>query len=111
MTEQMSKNEVKRLAINGNIYYTEMNIAALKYFKKLGHNFGEYGWNFDIYEYGLGVLLVGYRVPSFAKYIEPKEVEKAAIKSLKEKIKITELTKEKLIFELQELTNEKRKII
>ena len=107
MTEQMSKNEVKRLAINGNIYYTEMNIAALKYFKKLGHNFGEYGWNFDIYEYGLGVLLVGYRVPSFATYIKPEEVEKAAIKSLKEKIKITELTKERLILELQELTNEK----
>lgn len=107
MTEQMSKNEVKRLAINGNIYYTDMNITALKYFKKLGHNFGEYGWNFDIYEYGLGVLLVGYRVPPFAEFIEPKEVEKAAIKSLKEKIKITELTKERLIVELQELTNEK----
>ena len=109
MTEQMSKNEVKRLAINGNIYYTEMNISVLKYFKKLGHNFGEYGWNFDIYEYGLGVLLVGYRVPSFAEYIEPKEVEKAAIKSLKEKIKITNLTKERLIKELQALTNEKEK--
>ena len=108
MTEQMSKNEVKRLAINGNIYYTEMNIPALKYFKKLGHNFGEYGWNFDIYEYGLGVLLVGYRVPSFATYIDPKEVEKAAIKSLKEKIKITELTKERFIFELEELTNERK---
>ena len=109
MTEQMSKNEVKRLAINGNIYYTEMNISVLKYFKKLGHNFGEYGWNFDIYEYGLGILLVGYRAPSFAEYIEPKEVEKAAIKSLKEKIKITNLTKERLIKELQALTNEKEK--
>ena len=105
----MTKNEIKRLAINGNIYYTGMNIPALKYFKKLGHNFGEYGWNFDIFEYGLGVLLVGYRVPSFATYIEPEEVEKTAIKSLKEKIKITELTKESLIAELQELTNKKQK--
>ena len=103
----MTRDEVKRLAINGNIYYTEMNISALKHFKKLGHNFGEYGWNYDVYEYGLSVLLVGYRVPSFATYIEPEEVEKAAVKSLKEEIKITELTKERLILELQELTNEK----
>ena len=104
--EKMTRNDVKRLAINGNIYYTEIDISALKYFKKLGHNFGEYGWNYDIYEYGLGVLLVGYRVPSFATYINPKEVEKAAIKSLKEKIKITDLTKERLVKELQALTNE-----
>ena len=103
----MTRNDVKRLAINGNIYYTEIDIPALKHFKKLGHNFGEYGWNYDVYEYGLGVLLVGYRVPSFATYVSPEEVEKAAIKSLKEKIKITELTKERLIFELKELTNEK----
>ena len=75
----------------------------------LGHNFGEYGWNYDVYEYGLSVLLVGYRVPSFATYIEPEEVKKTAIKSLKEKIKITDLAKERLILELQELTNEKRK--
>ena len=108
MTEEMSRNEVKRLAINGNIYCTEMNISALKHFKKLGHNFGEYGWNFDIYEYGLGVLLVGYRVPSFATYIEPEEVEKVAIKSLKEEIKITDLTKERLILELKELTNKNK---
>ena len=107
MTDQISKNEVKRLAINGDIYYTEIDTPALKYFKKLGHNFGEYGWNFDIYEYGLGVLLVGYRVPSFATYINPKEVEKAAVKSLKEKIKITDITKERLMLELQALTNEK----
>ena len=103
----MSRNEVKRLAINGNIYYTEMNIPALKHFKKLGHNFGEYGWNYDVYEYGLSVLLVGYRVPSFATYIEPEEVEKIAIKRLQENIENIDLTKERLILELQELTNEK----
>ena len=105
--EKMTKNEIKRLAINGNIYYTGMNIPALKYFKKLGHNFGVYGWNYDVYEYGLGVLLVGYRVPSFATYIEPEEVEKVAIKRLQEKIENIDLTKERLILELQALTNEK----
>ena len=107
MTEQMSKNEVKRLAINGNIYYTEMNISALKYFKKLGHNFGEYGWNFDIYELGVDVLLIGDRVPSYAEYIEQHEVENYIIERLEEKIENIDLTKERLIIELQELTNEK----
>ena len=102
----MSKNEVKRLAINGNIYYTDMNTQTLKYFKKLGYNSGVYGWNYDVYEYGLSVLLVGYRVPSFATYIEPEEVEKIAIKRLQEKIENIDLTKERLILELQALTNE-----
>ena len=109
MTEQMSKNEVKRLAINGNIYYTDMSTQTLKYFKKLGYNSGVYGWNYDVYEYGLSVLLVGYRVPSFATYIEPEEVEKIAIKRLQEKIENIDLTKERLILELQALTNEKEK--
>ena len=104
--EKMTRNDVKRMAYD-NIYYTDMNVSSLKYFNKIGYNSGVYGWNYDVYEYGRNVLLVGYRVPSFAKYIEPKEVEKAAIKSLKEKIKNTDLTKERLIIELQELTNEK----
>ena len=106
----MTRNDVKRLAINGNIYYTEIDIPALKHFKKLGHNFGEYGWNYDVYEYGLGVLLVGYRVPSFATYIEPEEVEKVAIKRLEEKIENIDLTKERLILELQALKKKKNNL-
>ena len=84
--EKMTKNDIKRIAGYGNIYYTDMNTQTLKYFNKIGYNAGVYGWNYDVYEYGCNVLLVGYRVPSFATYIEPKEVEKVAIKRLEEKI-------------------------
>ena len=107
MTEKMTKNDIKRIAGYGEIYYTDMNLPALKYFNKIGYNAGVYGWNYDVYEYGRNVLLVGYRVPSFATYIEPKEVEKVAIKVLKEKIESMDITKERLMLELKALTNEK----
>lgn len=101
MTEQMTRNDVKRIAGYGEIYYTDMNLPTLKYFDKIGYNSGVYGWNYDVYEYGRNVLLVGYRVPSFATYIGPKEVEKVAFKTLKEKIDSMEITKQALIKELQ----------
>ena len=85
MTEQMTRNDVKRMAYD-NIYYTDMNVYSLKYFNKIGYNSGVYGWNYDVYEYGRNVLLVGYRVPSFATYIKPEEVEKVAFKTLQEKL-------------------------
>lgn len=99
--EKLTRNDVKRLAGYGEVYYTDMNLPTLKYFNKLGYNSGMYGWNYDVYEYGLSVLLVGYRVPSFATYIKPEEVEKVAIKRLEEKIENIDLTKERLIKELQ----------
>ena len=104
--EKMTRNDVKRMAYD-NIYYTDMNVSSLKYFDKIGYNAGVYGWNYDVYEYGRNVLLVGYRVPSFATYIKPEEVEKVAIKRLEEKIESMDITKERLILELQALTNEK----
>ena len=104
--EKMTRNDVKRMAYD-NIYYTDMNVSSLKYFNKIGYNSGVYGWNYDVYEYGHNVLLVGYRVPSFATYIKPEEVEKLAIKRLQEKIENIDLTKERLILELQQLTNKK----
>ena len=108
MTEKMTRNDVIRIAGYGEIYYTDMNLPVLKYFNKIGYNAGVYGWNYDVYEYGRNILLVGYRVPSFATYIEPKEVEKVAIKVLKEKIENIDTTKERLILELQALTNERK---
>lgn len=87
MTEQLTRNDVKKYAAYGNIYYTDMNVPVLKHFNKIGYNSGIYGWNYDVYEYGLSVLLVGYRVPSFASYIKPEEIEKVAIKRLEEKSK------------------------
>ena len=106
MIEKMTRNDVKRMAYD-NIYYTDMNTQTLKYFNKIGYNSGVYGWNYDVYEYGRNVLLVGYRVPSFATYIEPKEVEKVAFKNLQEKINSIEITKQALIKELQAFTNKK----
>lgn len=103
MTEHMTRNEVKRIAGYGEIYYTDMNTQSLKYFNKIGYNSGIYGWNYDVYKYGRNVLLVGYRVPSFANYIDPKEVEKVAIKNLEEKIENIDIVKERLIIELTNL--------
>ena len=103
MTEQMTKNDVKRIAGYGEIYYTDMNLPTLKYFDKIGYNSGVYGWNYDVYKYDRNVLLVGYRVPAFATYIKPEEVEKVAIKRLKEKIESMDIIKERLIKELQAL--------
>ena len=105
--EKMTRNDVKRMAYD-NIYYTDMNVSSLKYFNKIGYNSGVYGWNYDVYEYGHNVLLVGYRVPSFATYIKPEEVEKLAIKRLLEKIENINLTKERLTLELQQLTNKNK---
>ena len=104
----MTRNDVKNRAAYGNIYYTDMNTQTLKYFNKLGYNSGVYGWNYDVYEYGRNVLLVGYRVPSFATYIKPEEVEKVAIKRLEEKIENIDLTKERFILELQSLKENKK---
>ena len=104
----MTRNDVKNRAAYGDIYYTDMNTQTLKYFNKLGYNSGVYGWNYDVYEYGRNILLVGYRVPSFATYIKPEEVEKVAIKRLEEKIENIDLTKERLILELQSLKENKK---
>lgn len=101
--EKLTRNDIKRIAAYGNIYYTDMNVSALKYFNKVGYNSGVYGWNYDVYEYGLSVLLVGYHVPSFATYIKPEEVEKVAITRLEEKIENIYFTRERLILELQAL--------
>ena len=109
MIEKMTRNDVKKRAAYGNIYYTDMNIYSLKYFNKIGYNAGVYGWNYDVYEYGRNVLLVGYRVPSFATYIEAEEVQKVAIKNLQEKIEKINITKERLILELQSLKQENKK--
>lgn len=87
MTEKLTRTDIKRLAINGKILYTDMNISPLRYLKKLGYNSGIYGWNFDVYEYSTNILLVGYRVPSYANYIKPDEVKSFAIKLLENKLK------------------------
>ena len=104
--EKITRNDIKRMCCD-NIYYTDMTVYSLKYLKKIGYNSGVYGWNYDVYEFDHNVLLVGYRVPSFATYIEPKEVEKVAFKTLQEKINSIEITKQALIKELQAFTNEK----
>lgn len=96
MTEHMTRNDIKRLAINGEILYTDMNIIALRYLKKLGCNSGLYGWNYDVYEYNTSVLLVGYRVPSYARYITPSEVNNFAIQLLENKLKNLHYEKEYL---------------
>ena len=81
----MTKNDIMRLSAYGKVLYTTQPVKGLNHLNKVGYNSGVYGWNYDVYEYDRNVLLVGYRVPSFATYIEPKEVEKVAFKTLQEK--------------------------
>lgn len=105
--EKMTKNDIMRLSVYGKVLYTRQPIKGLKHLNKVGYNAGVYGWNFDIYELGVDVLLIGDRVPSYAEYIEQDEIENYIIERLKEKIENIDLTKERLIIELQALTNEK----
>ena len=99
----MTKNDIKRLANFGKVLYTTQPVKGLNHLNKVGYNSGVYGWNFDIYELGVDVLLVGYRVPSYAEYIEHEEIESYIIERLEEKIENIDLTKERLIIELQAL--------
>ena len=103
MTEQMTKNDIMRLSNYGKVLYTNQTVKGLKHLNKVGYNSGVYGWNFDVYELGVDVLLIGDRVPSYAEYIEQDEIENYIIEQLEEKIEKIDLTKERLILELQAL--------
>lgn len=94
--EKLTRNDIKRLAINGEILYADMNIPALRYLKKLGYNSGIYGWNYDVYEYNTSVLLVGYRVPSYARYLKSGDVNNFVIQLLENKLKNLDHEKEYL---------------
>ena len=107
MTEQMTRTDIMRLATYGKVLYTTQPVKGLNHLNKVGYNAGVYGWNFNIYELGVDVLLIGDRVPSYAEYIEQAEVENYIIERLEEKIESIDITKERLILELQALTNEK----
>ena len=107
MTEQMTRNDIKRMATYGKVLYTNQSVKGLKHLNKVGYNSGVYGWNFDIYELGVDVLLIGDRVPSYAEYIEQEEIENFIIERLEEKIESMDITKERLTLELQALTNKK----
>ena len=107
--EKMTKNDIMRLSAYGKVLYTNQPVKGLKHLNKVGYNVGVYGWNFDIYELGVDVLIIGDRVPSYAEYIEQEEIENYIIERLEEKIENIDLTKERLILELQELTNKKEK--
>ena len=103
----MTKNDIMRLADYGKVLYTNQSVKGLNHLNMIGYNSGVYGWNFDVYELGVDVLLIGDRVPGYAEYIEQDEIENFIIERLQEKIENIDLTKERLILELQALTNEK----
>ena len=105
--EHMTKKDIMRLATYGKVLYTTQPVKGLKHLNKVGYNSGVYGWNFDIYELGIDVLLIGDRVPSYAEYIEQDEVKNYVIERLEEKIESIDITKERLIKELQALKENK----
>ena len=106
--EKMTKNDIMRLSAYGKVLYTNQPVKGLNHLNKVGYNSGVYGWNFDIYELGVDVLLIGDRVPSYAEYIEQDEVENYIIEQLEEKIENIDLTKERLIKELQALKKKEK---
>ena len=99
--EKMTKNDIMRLSAYGKVLYTRQPVKGLNHLNKVGYNSGVYGWNFDVYELGVDVLLIGDRVPSYAEYIEQDEIENFIIERLEEKIDSIEITKQALIKELQ----------
>lgn len=98
--EKLTRNDIKRIAAYGNIYYTNMNKPELKYLDKIGYNSGVYGWNFDVYKLGCSVLLVGYRVPSYAERINDESLDNFVVKYLERKIKNIDYEKNILLSEL-----------
>ena len=106
--EKMTKNDIMRMATYGKVLYTNQPVKGLNHLNKVGYNSGVYGWNFDIYELGVDVLLIGNRVPSYAEYIEQEEIENYIIERLEEKIESMDITKERLTLELQTLKENKK---
>ena len=107
--EKMTKNDIMALSEYGKVLYTTQPVKGLNHLNMVGYNSGVYGWNFDVYELGVDVLLIGDRVPDYAEYIEQDEIENYIIEQLEEKIDSIEITKQALIKELQQLTNKKEK--
>ena len=101
--EKLTKKDIMRLSTYGKVLYTNQPVKGLKHLNKVGYNAGVYGWNFDIYELGVDVLLIGDRVPSYAEYIEQDEIQNFIVERLEEKIENIDITKERLILELQAL--------
>ena len=97
----MTRNDIMRLSAYGKVLYTNQPVKGLNHLNKVGYNSGVYGWNFDVYELGVDVLLIGGRVPGYAEYIQQDEIENFIIERLEEKIENIGLTKERLIKELQ----------
>ena len=109
MTEQMTKNDIMRLSAYGKVFYTKQSVKGLNHLNMVGYNSGVYGWNFDVYELGVDVLLIGDRVPSYAEYIEQDEIENYIIEQLELKIESMDIAKERLILEVQTLKENKNK--
>lgn len=105
--EKLTNKQVKQFAAYGHVLYTRQPVNGLQYLRKLGYNAGVNGWNFDVYEYELDILLIGNHVPGYANYIEPSEVENFIIKRLEEKINNMDIVKERLIYELAALKENK----
>lgn len=105
--EKLTNKQVKQFAAYGHVLYTRQPVNGLQYLKKLGYNAGINGWNFDVYEYELDILLIGDHVPGYATYINSSEVETFIIKRLQEKIDNMDIVKERLIHELAILKENK----
>ena len=53
-------------------------------------------------------MIIGDRVPSYAEYIKQDEIENYIVERLEEKIESIDITKERLMLELQALKENKK---
>ena len=97
MLEKMTLKEIKSLS-NGTVFYTDLDASGINCLDKIGYYANAYGWQFDVYDYGETVLLIGY-VPTFATYIEPHQFSQSVCKILQQKIDYLEFRKKQLMKE------------
>ena len=97
MVEKMTLKKIKSLS-NGTVFCTDLDASGIKSLDKIGYYSNIYGWQFDVYDYGETVLLVGY-TPAFATYIEPEKFNQSVCEILQEKIDYLEFRKKQLMKE------------
>lgn len=100
MNQKLTIKVIKALS-NGTVFCTDQNATGITYLDKIGYYANAYGWQFDVYDYGETVLLIGY-APAFATYIEPEKVNQKVCEILQRKIDILKYRKNELMNRMNE---------
>lgn len=60
LVDHITRNQIKRM--NKPIVRLPFNFKPLAFFERIGYNAGQYGWNYDIFEFTEAVIVAGYRI-------------------------------------------------